>query len=482
MIKGKKKSKYPIIAFALVLLCNPNISIIDILPDFIAYFILAKIFLDASDRAPFFKEARDSFIKLGWVTLLKIPALLVIMWAKTGNGFGNDMFAIASFVFAVFELILLFNAIRNIFDALFRLGERTDADALINPIQISSKKKITTDQLRGFTYLFVIIKAACSAIPDMLLLTTMRETNLGTQIITIDPKYPITLLIALIIALVFGIIWCSRIKKYAKSIVKSEQFDSALKTISINIPKEKLIGQQNLRLIKKAFLLLSLTFVLTLELRFDNLYGVNLLPPTLFGIFLIISLINFGSLFDCKYKKLTVAIGILYTACSTVTYIFEAKFLTEFGYEALLTDKSADIAYLPIMILTIISTLSFICLMILLVLLLNNFTHLHTGILPTAFNYGTLEKEYHRSIIIKNYIFLALAIISALLKCFYVISSGSVEWLFTYPNDVVQPVIIAPGVEWIGFAARSVSLIFIIYTLYHFSALKDESIAKYEFD
>ena len=83
---------------------------------------------------------------------------------------------------------------------------------------------------------------------------------------------------------------------------------------------------------------------------------------------------------------------------------------------------------------------------------------------------------------IKNWIFASLAIVSAILKCVYVISSGNIEWIFTNPNDVLQPVIAAPTVEWIGFAASGVSIIFIMYALYHIATLKEESIAKYEFE
>ena len=38
--------------FAVVMLFNPNVNLIDILPDFIGYFILAKFFERAADSAP----------------------------------------------------------------------------------------------------------------------------------------------------------------------------------------------------------------------------------------------------------------------------------------------------------------------------------------------------------------------------------------------------------------------------------------------
>ena len=49
--KGRRSS-FGLVVFALILLFNPNINLIDALPDFIAYFILAKVFLPAADSAP----------------------------------------------------------------------------------------------------------------------------------------------------------------------------------------------------------------------------------------------------------------------------------------------------------------------------------------------------------------------------------------------------------------------------------------------
>jgi hypothetical protein len=42
------------ITVALILLFNPSINVVDVLPDFIAYFILARIFDGPSVAAPYF--------------------------------------------------------------------------------------------------------------------------------------------------------------------------------------------------------------------------------------------------------------------------------------------------------------------------------------------------------------------------------------------------------------------------------------------
>ena len=42
-MSDKKKNKIPLIIFSLIILFNPYVKVVDILPDFIAYFIIAKL-------------------------------------------------------------------------------------------------------------------------------------------------------------------------------------------------------------------------------------------------------------------------------------------------------------------------------------------------------------------------------------------------------------------------------------------------------
>ena len=66
--KKQKSRVYTSVTVALVFLFNPNISVIDILPDFVAYFLLARAFLYASDCAPYFEEARIAFKSSGIIS------------------------------------------------------------------------------------------------------------------------------------------------------------------------------------------------------------------------------------------------------------------------------------------------------------------------------------------------------------------------------------------------------------------------------
>ena len=79
----KTKNHYLRIGIALILLCNPNIHIIDILPDFIAYFLIFSVVCEAAGLSPHFAEARDAAKRLAILGLFKIPASFLAMAARS---------------------------------------------------------------------------------------------------------------------------------------------------------------------------------------------------------------------------------------------------------------------------------------------------------------------------------------------------------------------------------------------------------------
>ena len=61
-VKGRAPAKARALSvLCLVFLLVPNFNIIDVLPDFVAYLILARFFGRYADYAPYFAEARESF-------------------------------------------------------------------------------------------------------------------------------------------------------------------------------------------------------------------------------------------------------------------------------------------------------------------------------------------------------------------------------------------------------------------------------------
>ena len=253
MSDSKVKNRiYRNVIFALIFLFNPNISIIDILPDFVAFFLLARAFLLASDCAPYFEEARVAFNRLGWLNFAKFFGLALILLVKKGDSSDNDIIPLVTLVFAICEAILTFVAIKNLFAALFYLGNRTDAEATIRPFKFM-KRMIRPESVRDISYFFFALKCIVYFAPTPFLLTNADAMNVGRA--SIVRWFLAILVFSQLVCVIAGIFWLCIVHKYAREIKREGKFNAALEALLDNNKGFSLKKKQMLR-----SLISSLTF------------------------------------------------------------------------------------------------------------------------------------------------------------------------------------------------------------------------------
>ena len=98
----------------------PNLSFIDILPDFIGCILILKGLTKISDLAPKLFDAKEAFKKVLIIGIAQFAVMfLAFSWLKTDAG----LILVASFVFAVLDLIFLLPAFRNLLDAELALAK-----------------------------------------------------------------------------------------------------------------------------------------------------------------------------------------------------------------------------------------------------------------------------------------------------------------------------------------------------------------------
>ena len=218
-VESLPKTPWKLIFVALIFLFNPSVNVVDILPDFVGYFIIAKLLVYPADVSPYFDEARATFLKLAWLNVLKLFAIVLMFGNEANRG---DTTALFAFGFAVGDAILGIMAIRYLFEALFYLGQRSDVSALIEPFAISKRQTTTPDAYRSLTIFFLIVKCAIATLPEFLLLT---EDNLnGGSASSNLTFYPATVLLSQLLGLIIGIIWLKRSFRYAKALLRENGF------------------------------------------------------------------------------------------------------------------------------------------------------------------------------------------------------------------------------------------------------------------
>lgn len=467
------KTPWKLIFLAFVFLFTPNINVIDLLPDFVGYFIIVRLLRYPADLSPYFAEARSTFQKLAWLSVLKIPAIAIVLGSGVGRG---DTTALLALGFGVGDLILGIMAVKYLFDALFYLGERTNADAILHPFSMSKKRALTPESYRGFTILFIIVKCAVATLPEFLLLTENTADGIYTSANL--ALYPMTLILAQLLGLTVGIVWLRRSICYAKALFANNTLEDGLYEMFGGDFDFHYETKFRLRSLAASFVISICAVFLAFTIRFDNLSGAFLLPSALFPLALSYALFV-GRKYYKNLKPIFV-LGLCGGALGIIESVLSAFFFEKYGIDDLYYDKAAKIAYLPYEIVSLLTCSLSIALLVLLMCRMRTFVYENTGISPSDNAYRTVDRDFHKLLLRRAYLCFGLGISLFSIKGADVILYGIPKILFTNTSDITMPTIVSPALPWLSTVAMLVSVAFILSALYFFSTLKDEVMLKYE--
>ncbi|MBQ7355762.1 MAG: hypothetical protein IJW66_00005, partial [Clostridia bacterium] len=355
-----------LILFALLLLINPSVQVVDIFPDFIAYIIILRRLSYAVDRAPYFAEARSAVSKLLLISILKLPTYFVIVFARSGNVGDTDIYALFAFSFAAVEAIFSVIAIYYLFEGAFYLGQRTEAISLIKPFAINKRGTRTRspESLRALAYFFAVYKCAAYGLPELLLLTkTVTEEQLKNYF-NITSLYPYTILFAIVSVIIIGVLLLRRAYAYIKQAENATSLTAALDSL---VSGEARIRLENKARVKEISLLLgiiTLSSLFMLEIRLDNFSLANINPHFFMGIILLFAAHKMKSLVG-KCKALTATLWV-FIAVSAVEWVMEANFLSEYSFSLLASSGLVKREFMPILAVSLLEVAVFAVVMILL--------------------------------------------------------------------------------------------------------------------
>lgn len=460
----------------LVFLLVPNFNIIDLLPDLVAYIILARFFGRYSEYAPYFAEAKDGFTKLALVSTLKIPALVIMMM---NMGSGRDIVPLFTLVFVVIELILLYPAISSAFSALFHLGQRGVLDPAIS--EFTFLNRVTyPDTVRMFTYVFVTVKGALNFIPDTFLLTHPTGTNAELkEALIIRSIFPIATAISMTAILILGIFWAIMLHKYAMQIAAHGEIESAAKEIAGEARLLELEGERSVKRILRTMTLLMLSSLLCFDLTFTDVNnGVTIIPHFLFAL-LIIGIGNSICSSSGQRNRLLVG-GIVYSAMSIVSHMLLISFNKNHYYSDLGSIPAANTAYLYVEITAILELICFIFFIAVYTRALVSYVMKHTTLRMSDGPLSAPDKDKNKKMLIKSYIFALFPLLIAVLKCAEVFIRADVRYII--PGDVGDmglSTIVTSSVPWFPFLIIGVAVAYAFFAYYFMNEAKEEVKLKY---
>ncbi len=460
---------------AVLFFANPTVRLFDIFPDFIACFIIARALRYPADRAPFFNEARSAFLKLAIVSLVKIPAFFILIAVRGANVSDYDISVLLTFSFGVIEALYFTSAIGNLFSALFYLGERSGDNILLAPFKTSaneySRRTMKPETLRLLTLAFTYFKLAAGALPEMLLLSSTTDYGASGGYTIGFLLYPYVLILFVVLTIVFGVVFAKSFNAYIRAIRNGGSFYATLDSLVRDEARIELDKKIKKRTLRQALDLFVLACIFLFTLRFDNLQEINLVPLALYAPMTVYAIIKLWG----KGREILASVisGAVFFACALVYQISEFLFLDKYGFDLMVTDEVAKSAYTGTMNSAFAAFISFAAFMICITVALARYSK-KVILLPNEPESDRLRRDRYSSIKRRCIIWCVVGTIAVLARF--------ADTVFKYFPDL--SIVLSGGgsyefittalIPWFGTLVFVLSGIFLGYTIYLVSSIKDD--------
>ena len=288
MTKGVKERyviSLPLVVVAVLFLFNPNIALIDPLPDFIGYILLCAAISRSVDIHERLAEAYSVFKKMIFVDGGKF---LVMLWvfSMTAPNERNTSIMLWSFVFAVFEIILLITAYGKLFDGITQMGYLYENTSVFG----ENRRVSYTGLIRVLTYAFISVKAVFSFLPELADLTNTTYDETVAAMINLYRYIGLLRGMAVIPVLALGIIWLCFVISYFKRICRDNAFQSAFYEKYERDIRPK-VGLFVRRGFSTVTLMAMIALLFTVDIRLED---INVLPDFMAAIFFAFTFIYIG--------------------------------------------------------------------------------------------------------------------------------------------------------------------------------------------
>ena len=293
-----------LIAFGILFLLNPNITIIDPFPDFIGCLFIMWGIARIVPLGQDFTEAAGGIRRLAFISLLRLAAVPAVVYLAAGD---RSLYMLAVFVFSVIEPFFAIKFFIGLFEGLAQVAARSDARSPV----------LYLNQLKLITFIFFILKSILNLIPDLVYLKT--SDGLDSYMYPMEQYKTPLLIICTLLCLVASLCYLIAISGYLRRLKK----DTAL-----GIELEKRIKSaagakiQNLALnIKKSLFLMLVGFAFLIDIYID---GYNIIPDFIGAIIIAISAVALSK--NVKETAVIRIYAVIYACISAVSLAYNYYF------------------------------------------------------------------------------------------------------------------------------------------------------------
>ncbi len=466
MTKKKNIISFGAFVVAALFLFNPNINLVDLLPDFVAYLILYNALSRVADIIPHFDDARDRFYKLFWVSLSKLPAAFIMLSISSQTPSERPIVAVFSLSYAILELMYIYPAFTNLFDGFEYLEGRFGTED-------SEKKPLLPP--RKFTAVFFSIKMLCCTLPEFSLTSVSDILGDVTYRPNIAKFYPYFSAFGGIITLAVGVIWLIKLIRFCRFITSSRHIEFSLSSSYIE-KRERLRQIHSYRLVCLCMSLLTLAVFFGFDMLLDD---KNYLPDV-FSALLFVA----GALVMLKFTqraRLPIIFGLIYAFSSMCTMFAQSSFHRSYIYTDIYKIIAAEKAYGLVIGASLLECVVSILLFFTIARGVSALVKDTTGSVIQSESAQKYNTSLHKSLTVQAYIMASigsLASISSLAYTYLLSFTESVEMIPQYSSTAVT--MLKYGEFWIVVAI--INIVWIIYSYRLSHTVKEGAEQHFEID
>lgn len=447
-------------------LFNPNVTILDVLPDFIGYLLILRAISGLRDIVPHFEEATLALRRLLWMTGLRLPAFLMMMGQVATNGEFRTLIALC---FGIVELILLYPFIREFFAGMDYIGERFGATSTIDRRAARAHRAC---------YIALSAKPILAFLPEIsLLFSENSSAHLTPNGLSPAHFRPHFVVIAVFVGICMGIYFLCAFLPFCRSLARDKALEPLLHRVREDV-HNPLRGEARIRLMRRAALCLGLGALFMLTLTFD---GINYLPNTIGYIFFLLAGVTLLPIHRARAIAVIVSSGVLIPV-SMVPYVQKIQFLTKYGYHLLGRSRAADALYEQVCLWSTVEAALFLVLCVLILFLLFAVIQRETGYRYDNINNYSSHLPLHRALSRKATFTLLLGMLTGVLGVIDIFLRRLTERVEIGTADGAIEIAVLPEYGWFGWVVFALCLFFIVEMSSLGEALGQEVERRYALD
>lgn len=407
---------------AVIMLSNPNLHAIDLLPDAIGYALLLVALRRVSALDESFGEVARAFRRMVWLSLARMVGL-VWVYTMTSAGEHPTLLLTIAFAIGVLELLTILPALGQLFRGLSYIGTRLDGHIIFETARKRNIDRLTeklrcaeqtgrwspercrkvdrklrrmarqpggdiTDRMCFSCQLFAVLKTALCALPELAALS-QAPYDAGATAFNWYAHINALRAMAWLVASVIGIVWACRVIGYCCRIAKdtplwenlADQCDEDERLHPERVPKRRL---------RRAAYCLCVACIFCVDFQID---GINFLPGFITPLALWAALAFLWPYLTHTVRAICAAVFSLGTITTTHFYLSCIRFFTEYDIVLYASNWNVREAYTRYVIDNLWIEVAFMHLMLAAVgLMLCSLIHRYAGKLSMATHKYTSEQ------------------------------------------------------------------------------------------